>query len=280
MAMDTGPGVPRWTITALDTGTSLLEKSMITYTRNVGVVARIPRVMWVLRGPATLVVDTSIALGQPAAEFIGEDFNRSRAQEPGRALAAAGVDPRDVEAVILTHLHWDHAGNCDLFPEARVIVQRRELQYAIAPGRFFRKAFLAPGSGWGVPPYLVPNLEAIDGATQLYPGLSVIPVPGHTPGSQGVVVETEHGSFCIAGDAVLTYENFESDIPPGYHVNVDDAMESYDRIRGAADHVLPSHDYAVFTDGVVTEIGGRHVARASGDPGRVTTAELPGAAHD
>ena len=67
-----------------------------------------------------------------------------RAQEPANALRDAGVDPRDVEFVVLTHLHWDHAGNCDLFPDARVLVQRDELRYAIAPGRFFRKSFLAP----------------------------------------------------------------------------------------------------------------------------------------
>jgi glyoxylase-like metal-dependent hydrolase (beta-lactamase superfamily II) len=236
---------------------------MLTYTQNVGTIVRIPRVIWVLRGPTTVVVDTSVAAGQRAAEFIGEDFTRSKDQEPANALAAAGVDPRDVETVVLTHLHWDHAGNCDLFPDARVVVQQQELRYAISPGRFFRKSFLAPQSGWGIPPYLVPNLETVDGARELHPGLRVIPVPGHTPGSQGVVVDTAHGSFCIGGDAVLSYENFEQDIPPGFHVNVDDSMESYDRIRETADHVLPSHDYEVFLDGAITEIGAKHTMRGT-----------------
>ncbi len=259
--MDPTPAT--WTVTAIDTGTSLLEKSMLTYTQNVGTIVRIPRIIWVLRGPTTVVVDTSVPAGQRAAEFIGEDFSRSTDQEPANALSAAGVDPRDVETVILTHLHWDHAGNCDLFPDARVVVQQEELRYAIAPGRFFRKSFLAPQSGWGIPPYLVPNLETVVGTRELHPGLRVIPVPGHTPGSQGVVVDTAHGSFCIGGDAVLSYENFEQDIPPGFHVNVDDSMESYDRIREAADHVLPSHDYEVLVDGPITEIGAKHALRST-----------------
>lgn len=272
-----------WRILALDTGTSLLEKSMLTYASGFGELVRIPRVIWVLTGPTTIVVDTSVpAQGKPA-EFIGEDFVRSVGQEPANAIRSTGIDPKDVEYVLLTHLHWDHAGNCDLFPDARVLVQRAELRYAIAPGRFFSKSFLSTLGGWDRPPYLVPGLDVIDGPTTIAPGLSVLPVPGHTPGSQAIVAETAWGSFCIAGDAVCTYENIERDLPPGFHVDVDASMDSMDRMRGVADHLLPSHDYAVFTDGPTTEIGASHAARgslvprqpASGESGR---ARRPGSA--
>jgi len=249
-----------WTIHAVDTGTSMLEQSMLTYTSGVGRIVRIPRVIWILRGVTTVVVDTSVPTGQRASEFIGEVLERTPNQEPRNALHLAGVDPADVEIVILTHLHWDHAGNCDLFPQATVLVQDAELRYAISPGRFFRKAFLAPQSGWGIPPYLVPNLATVPGERALLPGLRVIPAPGHTPGSQGVIVDTEHGTFCIAGDAISTYENIDRDLPPGYHVDVDASMDSMDRLRANADHLLPSHDYGVFTDGPVTLIQKVHTA--------------------
>ena len=120
-------------ILALDTGTSELEQSMLTYTVGFGTTVRIPRVMWVIQGPTTVVVDTSVPTRGRSNEFIGEDFSRP-AQEPANALRDAGVDPKDVEPVVLTHLHWDHAGNCDLFPDARVLVQQQELRYAVAPG--------------------------------------------------------------------------------------------------------------------------------------------------
>lgn len=250
-----------WTIRAIDTGTSTLDQSMLTYTVGPGNVVRIPRVMWVITGETTIVVDTSVPTGQRASEFIGEVLERTPDQEPRNALHLAGVDPKDVETVILTHLHWDHAGNCDLFPDAQVLVQEAELRYAIAPGRFFRKAFLSPQSGWGTPPYLVSNLVTVPGARTLRPGVRVVPAPGHTPGSQAVIVDTVDGSFCIAGDAISTYRNIDDDLPPGYHVNVDESMDSMDRLREQADHLLPSHDYAVFTDGPVTEIGAAHAAR-------------------
>ena len=250
-----------WTITALDTGTSMLEQSMLTYTVGFGKLVRIPRVMWVLRGPTTIVVDTSVSrVGRPS-EFIGEDFERSSDQEPLNALHNAGIDPADVEYVVLTHLHWDHAGNCDLFPHAKVLVQQTELRYAISPGRFFRKSFLSPLGGWQTPPYFVPNLDVLDGPVTLAPGLRVVPSPGHTPGSQAVIARTRYGSFGIAGDAISTYENIEADIPPGFHVDVDASVDSMDRLRSMADHLLPSHDYAVFTDGPVTQIGASHANR-------------------
>jgi N-acyl homoserine lactone hydrolase len=260
----TSPAAP-WTITALDTGTSTLDKSMLTYTSGFGELVRIPRVMWVLRGPTTIVVDTSVATGGRPEEFIGEDLTRTPDQVPANALRRAGIDPKDVELVVLTHLHWDHAGNCDLFPDARVLVQREEMRYAAAPGRFFERSFLSVPGGWPHPPYLVPNLELLDGETTLAPGLSVVRAPGHTPGSQAVIVDTAHGRFCISGDAVCTYENVERDLPPGFHVNVDESMDSMDRMGTAADILLPSHDYAVFTDGPTTEIGAAHV-----DRGRLT----------
>ncbi|MBX3030608.1 MAG: N-acyl homoserine lactonase family protein [Chloroflexi bacterium] len=250
-----------WRITALDTGTSHLDQSMLTYTVGVGTVVRIPRVIWVLQGPTTVVVDTSVPMRRRPSEFIGEEFSRSRAQEPANALRDAGIDPRDVEHVVLTHLHWDHAGNCDLFPEARVVVQREELRYAIDPGRFFRKSFLSPRSGWGTPPWMLPNIDTVDGLTELAPGLRLVPTPGHTPGSQALVADTEHGSFCIAGDAISLYANIEQDIPPGFHVDVDDAVDSMDRLRGLADHFLPSHDYEVLSSGLITPIGASHAAR-------------------
>lgn len=252
----------RWSILALDTGSSELEQSMLTFTHGFGQIVRIPRVIWVLRGPTTVVIDTSVPERGKPEEFIGEQFTRLPHQKPANALRDAGVDPKDVELVLLTHLHWDHAGNCDLFPDATVLVQRDELRYAIAPGRFFRSSFLSPLSGWGTPPYFVPNLDTVEGETELAPGLRVVPAPGHTPGSQAAIVETEHGSFCIAGDAISTYQNLDDDLPPGFHVNVDDAVDSVDRLRTIADHFLPSHDYRVFTDGTpIQEIGAAHLSK-------------------
>ncbi|MEO7666664.1 MAG: N-acyl homoserine lactonase family protein [Dehalococcoidia bacterium] len=244
---------PTWSIKALDTGTSVVEASVLTYLRNCGERVTIPRVMWVLEGPTTIVVDTSVNPRGNPHEFMGESFERTSDQLPENALKAAGVLVKDVELVLLTHLHWDHAGNCDLFPDARILVQEAELRYAIAPGRFFRRGYVSPESGWQLPPpYVVPNLQTVRGEREIAPGVTVVPVPGHTPGSQAVVVQTASGPYCITGDAMMTFDNLDSDSPPGYHVDVDASLDSLDLMKGRAKMLLPSHDYSVFRERPVT----------------------------
>ena len=207
--------------------------------------------MWVDPGPDDRRRRHQRPGRRPApSEFIGEDLTRTPDQEPANALRLAGVDPRDVESVVLTHLHWDHAGNCDLFPDAPSSSRTPSCATPSHPGRFFRKSFLAPASGWGTPPYLVPNLA--DRRRRARARARAAPragAGGHTPGSQALVVDTEHGSFSIAGDAICTYANIDQDLPPGLPRDVDASMDSIDRLRAAADHLLPSHDYAVLTDG-------------------------------
>lgn len=234
-----------WRIVALDTGTSVIEKSILTYLTDVGQSIRIPRVMWYLEGSSRIIVDTSAESSEVAEHVIGENLTRTPLQEPLNALKGIGIRPEDIDFVILTHLHWDHAANNHLFPNAKFLVQRDELRYAYAPGPYFEKAFLSPQGGY-TPPYLKTRFDLIHGDVELSPGVQLLYCPGHTPGSQAVRIRTKQGWATISGDAVFTYENLDKDIPPGFHVNIDAAMDSMHKIATVSDLVLPSHDYRVF----------------------------------
>ncbi|MFN8620098.1 MAG: MBL fold metallo-hydrolase [Chloroflexota bacterium] len=132
-------------------------------------------------------------------------------------------DLKDVEFVLLTHLHWDHAGNCDLFPEATVFVQRDELRYAIAPGRFFRSLFLSPLSGWGTP-LPAPNLDTVQ-----YDDDRAGPARGARgrPHARLPCGHRRDGPHVLhRGRRHLHAQNLDDDLPPGFHVNVDDAVDS------------------------------------------------------
>lgn len=117
-------------------------------------------------------------------------------------LGQLGVDPRDVNYVINTHLHFDHAGNNDLLGNATFFVQREQYEFAKDNPSF-------PNQYWNLPSL---SYELVDGERELFDGVSVIPTPGHTEGHQSVLLRLpETGAVIICGDAVYCQENFDHD---------------------------------------------------------------------
>jgi N-acyl homoserine lactone hydrolase len=107
--------------------------------------------------------------------------------------------PRDVACVINTHLHFDHCGGNRLFAGIPIYVQRLEREAARGEGYTIREWVEFDGAS-----YLEP-----DGEEELLPGVRVIPTPGHTPGHQSVLVETDDGLLVVAGDVAYTWAEFD-----------------------------------------------------------------------
>lgn len=139
----------------------------------------------------------------------------SRMTELTRALAKADISPRDVDAVVNTHLHTDHCGCNDMFVNAKLFAHRLE----------------DPPLG---------TVEVEEGSV-LAEGVTVIETPGHTPGSISVLVRSDV-DYIICGDALPTRANYESMSPPAVHVDRRLAVSSMERIIEAADMVVPGHD--------------------------------------
>jgi len=102
------------------------------------------------------------------------------------------------------------------------------------------------------PPWLksLDRIDVIEGEKEIEKGISLIPLPGHTLGFQGVLVDLPTGRCLIAGDNCPLFENWQSNdqlghIPPGIHVNLLDCYNSFKKIESIADMVLPGHDLKV-----------------------------------
>ena len=130
-----------WTITMLDTGTQTQDKGAMTYLTDMGQPIQIPVTVALIEGPEKILVDTSFLSVERTWQIRRRKITRGPTQELPAALASAGARPEEITTVILTHLHYDHAGNNQLFPKARFYVQREELRYALAPTSFDASAF-------------------------------------------------------------------------------------------------------------------------------------------
>lgn len=178
------------------------------------------------------------------------------------ALRAAGAGPEDIQFVILTHLHFDHAWNVDLFPRAQLVVQSAELFHAIKPQPPQRGYFNRSLNARIVERQQPRHLLLLEGDHRLAPGLEVLSVPGHTPGTQAALVETERGVVGVPSDVGETYANWHpadsratetpaaslSDSFDPAHIRSESVavcLDSMQKIRDRADIILPGHDWRI-----------------------------------
>lgn len=237
-----------WKITAIQTGTIEMEKSIGTYLKDSGTVINIPNISFLIEevdGNRKVIVDTGFESVERAERIQKQKAWRTDDQILENILRGMGVDPGEIEVGILTHLHFDHCGQNQLFSNARFYVQREELRYAAAPLPDELTPYFSPLMGekpsfWGT------NFEIVDGDTDILDGIRVILTPGHTPGGQTVLVNTSGGTYAMPGDNVFLYENVEKNIPCGHIYSRADWFASIDKTRRLSDHIIPSHDQLVF----------------------------------
>jgi N-acyl homoserine lactone hydrolase len=181
-----------------------------------------PCIAWVVKRPdgTVAVVDTGPPVPTPESEAIHQALVVGPSQRIDRALALAGVDPAEVSDVVFTHLHFDHCGGADTLPSARFHVFAED------------------------------RLVVHNGAYQLGAGCDVVPLPGHTPGSAGVLVSTRKGTVALCGDLVNQMENWSGPagepIPPGMFTDLNACRQSLSTLASEADLVTASHDWRTF----------------------------------
>ncbi len=226
--------------------------------------------VWVVRNAErTFVVDTG----------FGEDMARQRQRRltrpVGEGLRALGIDAATVSDVVITHMHYDHAGNLDLFPTARLHIQDTEVQYVT--GRCMCHDLMRH-------PYDVGHVTTLvrrvydghvcfhDGAEEIAPGIEVHHIGGHTRGIQCVRVRTRRGWVVLASDTSHFYAHMETGRAFPIVHNVELMLEGFGRLRKLAtspDHIIPGHDPLVLSRYPASAAGLEGwVARLDADPRR------------
>ena len=136
-------------------------------------------------------------------------------------LAALGVKPTDIKYVAISHTHGDHVGNVDAFPEATVLMQKPEHDWAFADGK--------------QPPFRPrANIEELSGDRDVFGDGSVVIVstPGHTPGHESLLVTLpKTGAVILSGDAAHFRDNWENRRIPSMNTSKEQTLASYGRIE-------------------------------------------------
>ncbi len=151
-------------------------------------------------------------------------------------LARHGMTPGDIRAVFLSHLHFDHCNNIDLFPDARVFVSRREWDYARSPHE--KDPFIP----WLIHEQLAKHtVEFLDGEGRIGDGVRYFPAPGHTPGCYALELDTDKGLVVLAGDAIKYAKEAVTCRCDMAFDTVETGTATIRRILDRADRIVPGH---------------------------------------
>lgn len=204
--------------------------------------------IWVLRREGrTILVDS----GYDADE--GRRRGRPILRDPREALKPLGVAAEDVDTLIVTHLHYDHAGGLALFPNATLHLQAAEMAYATGPCMChgtLQAPFTAEHVCEAVRRVFSGRVIFHEGDGEVAEGVTVHRIGGHSRGLQAVRTLTSAGWMCLASDASHYYENFLARKPFPIVVDMQDMLDGFDRIQtlaSARSLVVPGHDPLVMT---------------------------------
>lgn len=199
--------------------------------------------IWVLKSDdETILVDTGYDLGEAKRR------SRPILRDPAQALQAIGVNCESIDTVIITHLHYDHAGGLDRFPNAKFHLQAAEMAFATGPcmcGEVLRMPFTVDHVCEMVRKVYSGRVIFYDGEGEVTSGVTVHCVGGHSRGLQVVRVKTESGYLCLASDASHYYENFLKQKPFPIVVDMENMIYGFEKIQSLASNsslVIPGHD--------------------------------------
>ena len=154
-----------------------------------------------------------------------------------KALQAKGLSPEEIDIVILTHMHWDHCENTDLFKNARVLVHATEIDYARSP----KQRDLAVATGMAD---MMRNMkvEAVSEGDTIVEGVSILETPGHTKGHMSILAEIDGEKVLLAGDAMADSGTITRGLPYNIFWDVEDAQESVEKMVASSNVFYPGHD--------------------------------------
>lgn len=212
----------------------------------------IAMMVWVIRAPGetpgrTVLMDAGFYREKFITRWRPVDYVR-----PSAALERLGIRAEQVTDIIASHVHWDHLDGADLFPNARVWIQRAEYDYYVdSAGRPLRSTIDSLDARMLFDLRRAGRVQLVDGdSVEIIPGIRVFTGGKHTFASQFATVATSSGTVVLASDNAYLYENFDRRRPIAQTLDSLSNLAAQARmLRLAGDirRVVPGHDPAVFT---------------------------------
>lgn len=199
--------------------------------------------IWVAKSAEhTVVIDAGFT------ENVANQRKRNFHRCPIKTLEMLGINAEDVPYVILTHMHYDHVGNLEKFPNATFVLQETEMSFwtgKYASKKAYRHLVEVEDVLHLVKENFEGRIDFVSGIKEIVPGITVYEVGGHSAGLQFVKVKTAEGSVILTSDVSHYYKNIEEDRPFAVIHDLEKMYDSFELVRSVCDSssvVVPGHD--------------------------------------
>lgn len=238
-----------YTIHPIVCGLNATDQGIMTYQRHYGTRIHIPIYSYFLEGGKKILVDTGLEDFMVDPKVEEELGIKTETFEEG--LERLGVKPEEIEIIVHTHLHNDHCENDALCPQAKVYVQKTELDFCRSPHPLdhrYDEDYLEES-----------EIIELEGDAEIAPGVRVTLTPGHTPGGQSVIVSTAESGQVLLTGFCCNEKNFPDRGPavcPGVHSDALQAWDSINRVKkmkdaGEIDLIVPCHAHWPAHQGII-----------------------------
>jgi glyoxylase-like metal-dependent hydrolase (beta-lactamase superfamily II) len=202
----------------------------------------VPIVSWYIKSSDTHVLVDTGAPPDVMGKYWYGDYEEIMGFED--ALNSVNTSSEEIDVIIQTHLHFDHCVNTPKCRSAEVIVQADELKFSRQPHPLFFGSYLKSGLLEGV------QFKEVEGDVEILHGIQVFKVPGHSPGTQAVSIESDKGCVVLSGFCAIRHnfsppekmKNVWPVLTSGVHTDSLQAFASAVRVKELGDIVVPIHD--------------------------------------
>ncbi|MGI6618028.1 MAG: N-acyl homoserine lactonase family protein [Saccharofermentanales bacterium] len=206
------------------------------------------------KGNQKIMVDTGMSWSERADKYHHPKSIQPEGMAIHEQFSQRGYDPAEVDAVIFTHLHWDHVYYMDRFTNAEFFVHQKEYDFAMDPIPLYYKSYEHPALGIRRQ-FEGFNFSFVKNEQEIAPGIRVFDTPGHSPGHISVEIETNSGNYICCGDSIFMWVNLDpveelhyNITPPGRYADVISTWKSIElqkeRVK-SKEFILPSHERAL-----------------------------------
>ncbi len=243
-------------------------------------------------GEHKILIDTGLPDQERASKYHHNCEKRGCLQVHEHLRQRLGVHPDEIDAILFTHLHWDHVQNMKEFRNARYIAPKAEIEMAYNPLPLYYRTYECGILGIE-PAYAGCVFESVADECEILPGITMFHTPGHSVGHMAVSVATNAGDIVVCGDAIFEERNLEPNPAelwrywvPARFVDSYQGWKSVEELDKRSDYVLPCHDYDANVRSTVFPYAGMPLRRRRqvipgyqfyfGDmPGRTARKEAP-----